>query len=490
MLTGGGIAALAGLVGAVSTSDGVAAASGEFEPLDRLELPGAKELVVDGEVAYVATTDGFATVDVSDPSDLQVLAERRGLMEDHPDGPLEDVWDGKVGGDHYAIGGPANPTDREVPDAAMVFDVSDPADPEEVLTHETDFYHHNLDVADGTLYLCGNDGERNPLVCVDVASGEEVGRWSIVDADQRWADVYPHLFMLHDVWVEDDVAYCSYWNGGTWLVDVSDPTEPEPLVGFRVLDPDEQAEIGGAIERREARYRLPGNDHFAMPQRGVEGSDRVAINEEAWTGEADAPASELGAVEIWETDLDRDGTDDGGAGGDDTGTGADDGDPDGGGRHVGDTYLGDAQRLARIEVPPTSDATADGVWTTSHNFDFVGDRLYTSWYRGGVKVHDVSDPAAPVEYAHWRDEATTSFWTAQRGPDSVLASSWRDPSRDDPLQGAAVYAFPDPADPVESGSEGFGAGMGPLAGLIGVGAGLGLAALARWLRDCEDDRST
>jgi hypothetical protein len=142
------------------------------------------------------------------------------------------------------------------------------------------------------------------------------------------------------------------------------------------------------------------------------------------------------------------------------------------------------ERLARIGAPPTDDATYGGVWTTAHNFDFVGDRLYTSWYRGGVKVHDVSDPSTPGELGHWRATETTSFWTAQKGDgDYLLASSWRDPSQETPQEGAAVYSFPaldsDPTPEEGANSERSGTGFGFLVGAVG----LGIAALARRVVD-------
>lgn len=430
-----------GLGGSVIAATATRVSGGSFEPLDRLNLPGAKELVVDGEIAYVATTDGFATVDVSEPTDLEVLAELDGLLEDHPDGPMTMIFDGKVGGDYYVLGGPVVPADG-VPHAAVVYDVSDPTDPEHVLTYETEFYNHNLDTDGETLYLCGNGLDGNPLVCVDIDSGEEVGRWSILDEDDRWAAVYWKTYELHDVWVENGVAYCAYWDGGTWLVDVSDPSNPEPIVGLRGEDPEERAEYTDEEAERQ-RFQLPGNDHFAMPQRGVD-SSLVAINEEAWSEDPNAPESELGGVEIWDVDTE--------------------------------------ESLTRLEPPSTTDATYSGVWTTAHNFDFVGNRLYTSWYRGGIRVHDVSDPTEPQELAHWRETETTSFWTAQKGPDCILASSWRDHSRTDRTEGAAIYAFPDPERPADESpdnSTAVGNGLGLIAGV----AGLGGAALVNRLRD-------
>ncbi len=422
------------------------AAADALEPLGRLSVPGAKELVVDDDVAYVATTDGFATVDTADPTDPTLLAERRGLLADHPDGPLTGVQDGKLYGDRYAVAGPANPVDGLR--AAAVFDVSDPAAPERLAVHETPFYNHNVDLDDETLYLCGNDGDRNPLVCVDLATGETVGRWSVLDADDRWADVDPGLRQLHDVTVVDGVAYCPYLEAGTWLVDVSDPTDPTAVTGLRGRDPEALADLGRG-ERREATFTLPGNDHFAAP-RGAD-DPVLALNEEAWATDPEAPISAVGGVELWNHEA--------------------------------------GERLARIDAPPTDDPTLDGTWTTAHNFDFVGDRLYTSWYRGGVRVHDVSDPTAPRELGAWRDE-TTEFWTARRAGDHVVASGWRDRSADDPEAAAAVYTFPTVASstPTEAPDEteatdatdptaADGAGLGVVAGA----AGLGLAALARRL---------
>ena len=423
---------------------------GSFEPLGRLALPGAKELVVDDGIAYVATTDGFATVDTTDPADPALLAERRDLLADHPDGPLTDVFDGKVGGGRYAVAGPGEPLE-DVPYAALVFDVSDPAAPERVLAYETEFFHHNLDTDGETLYLCANDGDRNPLVCVDVGTGEELSRWSVVDADDRWAEVHPSLRQIHDVYVDDGVAYCSYWDAGTWLLDVSDPADPAPLASLRGRDVETLSAIDSSAALLEAQFSLPGNDHFAVPRRGADGP-LVALNEEAWATDEEATAPDLGGVELWD-------------------------------REAG-------ERLSRIEPPPTDEPTYGGVWTTSHNFDFVGDRLYTAWYRGGVKVHDVSDPATPGELGHWRDSATTDFWTAQGAGDHVVASSWRDFSAESPEDGAAIYTFPAVETPTPTPSAtateaetdpagGSGAGLGAVAGA----AGLGLAALARRLRD-------
>ena len=116
-------------------------------------------------------------------------------------------------------------------------------------------------------------------------------------------------------------------------------------------------------------------------------------------------------------------------------------------------------------------------------------------FRSGVKVHDVSDPTAPRELGHWRDSATTDFWTAQGAGDHVVASSWRDFSQETPEEGAAIYTFPTVEDapstptPTSAATEETGSGTpmsqsdGPGFGAAAGAAGLGLAALVRRLRD-------
>ena len=173
------------------------------------------------------------------------------------------------------------------------------------------------------------------------------------------------------------------------------------MPGLRGRDPGALADVDSRVELREATFSLPGDDHSATP-RGP-GDPVLALDEEAWATDPEAPASVVGGVELWDHEA--------------------------------------GERLARIEAPPTADPTIDGTWTTAHNFEFAGDRLYTSWYRGGVRVHDVSEPTAPRELGGWRDE-TTEFWTARGAGDHVVASGWRDLSADDPEAAAAVYTFP------------------------------------------------
>ncbi|ERH12757.1 MAG: hypothetical protein J07HB67_01783, partial [halophilic archaeon J07HB67] len=192
------------------TAGGTAA----FRPRGQLELPGAKEAVVgpDGETAAVATTDGYATVDLTDPTTPRLLAERRDPLADRETGPLGQIYDVKRDGDTLAVVGPANGVAGESTNGVLFVDISDPADPTQLGFHSTTFPIHNCAFADGYVYLTGNGAttvagvRRNELVVVRAADRREVGRWSLTAHDERWADVQSSFRVLHDVWVRDGLA--------------------------------------------------------------------------------------------------------------------------------------------------------------------------------------------------------------------------------------------------------------------------------------------
>jgi len=395
-----------GLVGSgsVGVAGTAAAHPGPYSPLGSVPVENARETVPDpsGKFAYVAAADGFAVVDVQVPRDPRLVFERRGLLSDRETGPLRLVQDVKVEGDRLVVAGPANPIQGDVLQGFVLYDVSDPANPSQVAFHETDFPIHNCFVRDGVVYLTGNGSETNALVMVDVSDGAptEIGRWSLTARDEAWSEVHSGLWTLHDVWVQNGLAYLSHWDAGTYIVDVSDPANAEFVarIGGRPLEelrevPDDQA--------RAQVLRLPGNAHYAMAS---EDGSLLGVNKEAWkAGGAGGP----GAVELWD---------------------------------ISDS--GSPAQLSTIEPPASSDPTIGGTWTTSHNFDIVGDRLFTSWYQGGVKIHDISDPANPEELAWWRDPEGTAFWTAKRATQQCFVAS----NIGDYLGGvegeAGLYTFP------------------------------------------------
>ncbi|SDF91799.1 LVIVD repeat-containing protein [Halorientalis regularis] len=424
--------------------------SSSSAPLGTLELPGLAETVVgdDGTTAFAAVSDGFATVDLSDPTAPVLLAERRDILAGRADGPLRNVWDVKCDGDTLAVVGPANPR-RDAIEAAVFYDVSDPADPERLGVHETPYPIHNCDIDDGVASLTANSAGSVGLATVSVGSDpERLGGWALTDHDQRWADVRYSLANLHDVYVQDGLAYLAHWDAGTWIVDVSDPATPSLVSRVRGRPVEELREYGRNGARREG-LRRPGNDHYVAVN---ESGDLLGIGIEAWF----QPGP--GGIVLYDV-----------------------------------SDVANPRRLTRIDPPPIpeeeSAGYSNGVWTTAHNFTFAGDRLYTSWYQGGVKVFDVSDPANPTEIAAWRDTDDACFWTACPAGDAVVAPSVDQPPGVDITE--RLYTLPDPGSgltPADGGgtptdgatdtvsraattTDASGPGFGVLAGLAGLGLG-------------------
>jgi len=381
------------------------ATPGDYEPLGSVPLDGLTEAVVGsgGRYVFCAVTTGFAVVDVGAPSSPEVVVERRDVLADRENGPLHGIQDVKVDGNRLVVAGPAHPGQGALR-AVVLYDVSDPAAPRRLRVAETDHYHHNVFLDGDRVYLTGNDGEGNPVVILD-GDLDELGQWSLADADERWLDVDPRVKVLHDLWVQGDTAYLAYWDAGTWAVDVSDPTVPTVLAKVRGRPPGAFADLSMAAAADES-LALPGNNHYVTVD---ESGTLLGIGSEAWDQNPDDGVDEgPGGIELFD---------------------------------VSDPTA--PSPLVTVAPPSTADPSLGGVWTTAHNFELAGDRLYSSWYRGGVRVFDLADPANPRLLRAWRDDASTSFWTARaaRPGELFVASSRHDP-RDRSGPGR-LYAFAD-----------------------------------------------
>jgi PGF-CTERM protein len=397
---------------ASTTASGDRTTQDAFEPLDSIELDDAAEVYVDGDAAYVAAGDGLIVVDVSEPANLSVLAEQREVEIGGQ--VMQKAYDLWAWEDQVALVGPIQPVGGGT--GFVIFDVSDPAQPEIVTKHDTGYYVHNSSFADGMLYLVGSglvrDERRLPLVTYDLSGDEpeEVGRWSPVDHDEKWGEVPIGQRVLHDIHVQDGVAYLSYWDSGAWLVDVSDPAQPEVLSRVGDYTAEELSQLGRQEAQRE--YLMPdGNAHVTVVN---EDSSLMAVGVEAWAGEIDGEMQGgAGAIDLYD---------------------------------ISDKT--DPQHRSTIEPPESFDNTRAGWFTTAHNPYFKGDRLYSSWYYGGVKIHDVSDPANPEELAWWRDPREANFWAAFPGEgDFFVGTSWSGGSEDGRLlaHSPGLYTFPDRA---------------------------------------------
>ena len=361
--------------------------SRRFEPLGRVPIEGARDVAVDGTSAFVATLDGFAVVDIEEGSDPSVLA-RVEAVETDTEATLGNVWDVKTAGERLVVCGPANRTGG--PTGVAVFDVSEPANPRQRSFHATESYVHNCALSDERVYVVGRD-EAMSLVILDADDGRELGRWSLFDVSEDWAEVQPPLRLLHDVFVQDGRAYLPLWDAGTWIVDVADPARPRTLGR---VGPFSRRQLAGieASEASTVSLTPAGSDHYAQVN---DDGTVLAVGRETWAVRDDGTAGQEGALV-------------GGASGVTLYDIADPADP---------------KQLARIAPPESFDQTRRGWFTTAHDFELTGDRLYSSWYFGGVAIHDVSDPASPVELARWRRPTEAAFWRARTTDGGVVATS-------------------------------------------------------------------
>ncbi len=184
----------------------------------------------------------------------------------------------------------------------------------------------------------------------DPANPELVGDWGIVKnlgADPFDPEEFASPFESapHDVWVENDVAYVSYWDSGLILLDVSDPSSPELM--------------------SQTRYEAgaEGNTHVAVPARG---GNVVVVGDEDFS-----PV--FGGDNIW-----------------------------GFGR-IFDTRRDPVQ----VSTFDTGNVTADpsGGDFSMHNVIVRGNTAYVSWYSDGIVLFDISQPANPRQIGSFVPEA-------------------------------------------------------------------------------------
>ena len=77
-----------------------------------------------------------------------------------------------------------------------------------------------------------------------------------------------------------------------------------------------------------------------------------------------------------------------------------------------------AGRIAPPAVAETNGRGSIEEWCTAHNYNFLNDDVIaSSWFAGGTRIHDISDPLMPIELATYRPAdaiAYTAHWYGNR----------------------------------------------------------------------------
>ncbi|MCH7583344.1 MAG: hypothetical protein IIC72_12025 [Acidobacteria bacterium] len=223
-----------------------------------------------------------------------------------------------------------------------IYDVTDPTKPHALKQNflpKANGIHNTYiwEDGDGNAYLLAvDDVALADVIVVDItnpASPKEIARTGQEDwPSDIAAEIEGPSVFLHDVWVQDGIAYLSYWDAGLVLLDVSDPSDPQ-FISQTNYWPEEE-----------------GDTHVAVPARG----GNLVI-----TGDEDFSPDPWGFMRVFDSQ--------------------DEFAP----VQVG-TY--DTGNLA---TPPS-----EGDFSM-HNVIVRGNTAYVSWYSDGIQLVDISQPSSP-----------------------------------------------------------------------------------------------
>lgn len=236
----------------------------------------------------------------------------------------------------------------------VILDVSDPGNVTELSRYDDGLTGgvHNVFISDGHVFAL-SAGQRYDILDIrDPSNPTKVGSFEL--------DTPGHS--IHDVWVEDGIAYSSNWSDGVVMVDVGNG-----VAGGSVANP---VKIGS--------YAYPsGGNHAAFPFRSQStGKFYVIAGDEIMPecSDPDKPCVTEGYLHFIDfTDPDM------------------------------------PVEIARYQVPEAG----------THNFWVEGDRLYVAYYNGGLRVVDISGDLMGDLYRQGREIAVYRAWDA----DGFVANS-------------------------------------------------------------------
>ena len=240
----------------------------------------------------------------------------------------------------------------------VILDCSDPTDVSIVTeyTHRLTGGVHNLFISEDHVYALSN-GRRYEIINIeDRANPTRVTDFELETPGHS----------IHDVWVDDGIAYSSNWDDGIVMVDVGN--------GVKGGSPSNPVEIG--------RYAYPsGWNHAAFPYTdAATGKDWVVAGDEAFPNglntenEPTIPAGWLHFVDVTDPET--------------------------------------PSEEARYRVPEAG----------SHNFWVDGDTLYVAYYNAGLRVVDLSGDLKGNLYEQGREIAHLKSYDPEgRIPNAAMA---------------------------------------------------------------------
>ena len=222
----------------------------------------------------------------------------------------------------------------------VILDVKDPSNVQIISTYDEQLTGgvHNLFIYDNHVYALSN-GQRYDVINIeDPSNPYKVGKFQL-ENDAR---------AIHDVWIEDGIAYSSNWNDGVVMVDVGN--------GIANGSPANPVEI--------ARSKVQGDaNHAAFPYKSKStGKFYIIAGDEIFPLDFNPNKVTIPSGYIHFMDF---------------------------------TDLKNPKEVARYELPEAG----------SHNFWVEDDLLYIAYYNGGLRVVDISGDLMGDLYKQGREIA-------------------------------------------------------------------------------------
>jgi hypothetical protein len=215
----------------------------------------------------------------------------------------------------------------------VLLDLSRPAHPRVLADYwETLTGGVHTTFIDGDLLYAVHNGtaDLHVLDISDPREPREIGRWGVPGHTGKY---------LHDVWVQDGLAYLSYWDDGLIVIDVGN--------GIRNGTPQRPQFVSQARYRYEWRGRQYGNTHMSVPYTNAAGRRYVFVSDEIFpdSWDANAPITPGGYLHVFDV-----------------------------------TSIENPREVAWYRLPDAG----------SHNFWIEDDVLYIAYYNAGLRALDVS----------------------------------------------------------------------------------------------------
>jgi hypothetical protein len=337
--------------------------SSNIRHLCRTELPGGGQIVIQGTTAFVGHQvgpEGTTILDISDPRKPKVLSQ---IMVSHP---WSHTHKARVVGDIMVVNSEREPGKgnlREYPEGGFrIYDVKDRTNPKLITFHKTHGKGvHRFDLDENYAYIStemeGYVG--NILVIYDIRNPSkptEVGRWCLENQHVTAGDT-PHPkgaeHRLHHAMRTGNQMFAGCWMSGVAIVDVSDITKPKTLSRHEYNPP-----------HPEPTHTFLGVPHTIGGKKIAVSTEEERANRGPDHGKPHAP------LRIWDvTDPTK-------------------------------PSILCSYELPESSTPYDTNVARFGTHQLRETVD-TDNLLYVTWFAGGLRIMDISDPANPQERGYF-----------------------------------------------------------------------------------------